>query len=276
MNASDAFFFKGYGHDVCQDFCLAEDDLIILSDGCSSSPNTDFGARLITKMAANILKSAGYAFRFSVGKGGATNYIAKEFEDEMVAKIKELSGILQLAEGAFDATLLFSTRHTQYCYGDGVIAYIYGDSIIVYNICYPSGAPLYLNYSTNTERKEAFINEFSVRRDVLISVLDRKTGDLKQETEVSDTNAGPYVLNHMPADAIILMSDGVNTFDAMMFDETSRFKASVEPNIILQKLLSFKSFHGQFVKRRTKSFIKECKDLCWENFDDVSVAAMAL
>lgn len=262
--SADSFFFKGYSHDVCQDYSMAQDNLIIVSDGCSASPDTDFGARLLSKIAANILNSTG------------VNLKTTTFTDMVVTKIKETSSFLNLHDNIFDATLLFSTPEVQYCYGDGVIAYVTDSEIIIYDICYPSGAPLYLNYSTNIERKESFINEFGVKRDVLISVLDKQTGNLKQETEVSDNNVSPYIISGIHANVIVLMSDGINTFDQIIHNETSRFQVSLDTNVIIHKLLSFKSLHGQFVKRRTKSFIKECKDLDWENFDDVSIAALSV
>lgn len=263
--SADSFFFKGYGHDVCQDFAYAKNNLVIVSDGCSSSLDTDFGARLLVKITENVLLKSYNAKAWHVLAP------ISEFEQIIISKIKETKEILNLKDGVFDATLLFATPEIQYCYGDGVIAYIKNNEIIIYNISYPSGAPLYLNYSTNIPRKEGFIGEFGLQRDVEITLMDKITGEIKQKSKFSDNNFSPYIINNVDADVIILMSDGVNTFD---FDDAAHDE-SIDTDVIIHNLLSFKSFNGQFVTRRVKSFMKKCKDLHWENFDDVSVAALA-
>src|SRR6476659_1428102 len=59
MNA-DATINIGATHALCQDYVIAKDRHVILSDGCSSSPDTDIGARLLVKaLEQNLSKSAG-------------------------------------------------------------------------------------------------------------------------------------------------------------------------------------------------------------------------
>ena len=60
----DSAFQIGKTHDVCEDFALTgtfEDEkntarYVIVSDGCSSSQNTDLGSRLLSFSIANELK----------------------------------------------------------------------------------------------------------------------------------------------------------------------------------------------------------------------------
>ena len=56
---ADAYFEIGATHLVCQDYALAfannEYAYAIVSDGCTSSPNTDIGARLISVIAKDAI-----------------------------------------------------------------------------------------------------------------------------------------------------------------------------------------------------------------------------
>ena len=56
----DSFLKKGKQHFICEDYIINSDDrdtmpYIILSDGCSSSENTDIGSRVLVRSALNIL-----------------------------------------------------------------------------------------------------------------------------------------------------------------------------------------------------------------------------
>lgn len=44
---SDSYFEIGSTHKVCQDYAAHKDGFAVLSDGCSTSPNTDVGSRFI-------------------------------------------------------------------------------------------------------------------------------------------------------------------------------------------------------------------------------------
>jgi hypothetical protein len=56
---ADSYFEIGSTHQVCQDYALAyaSDDFAyaIMSDGCTSSLNTDIGARLVSVIARDAI-----------------------------------------------------------------------------------------------------------------------------------------------------------------------------------------------------------------------------
>ena len=52
MNTDGAFYI-GTTHEVCQDYCMAENDAIVVSDGCSGSPGTDMGSRVLSITTMN-------------------------------------------------------------------------------------------------------------------------------------------------------------------------------------------------------------------------------
>ena len=53
MVYSDSYFKIGKTHLICQDYALHSEGHISLSDGCSSSPNTDIGSRLLCLINKN-------------------------------------------------------------------------------------------------------------------------------------------------------------------------------------------------------------------------------
>src|ERR1043166_8156900 len=57
MNA-DATINIGSTHAICQDYAIARGRYVVLSDGCSSSPDTDIGARLLVKALDQSLSTA--------------------------------------------------------------------------------------------------------------------------------------------------------------------------------------------------------------------------
>src|SRR6185295_20387035 len=60
MNA-DSTFMIGTTHSVCQDYALANNasnaSNVIVTDGCSTSPDTDIGARLLVRAASQLLSN---------------------------------------------------------------------------------------------------------------------------------------------------------------------------------------------------------------------------
>ena len=47
----DAHFARGRSHTVCQDYAVAGSRVAVISDGCSSAPHSDVGARLLAHAA---------------------------------------------------------------------------------------------------------------------------------------------------------------------------------------------------------------------------------
>lgn len=67
----DAFFTIGKTHTVCQDYAHAgfipgtDQAYAIVSDGCSGSPDTDFGSRFMVTAAIQVLAKYGDGFDLS-------------------------------------------------------------------------------------------------------------------------------------------------------------------------------------------------------------------
>ena len=108
---TDCYFGIGSTHKICQDYAIAANGLIIVSDGCSTVVHSDFGSRLLTK--------------------AAEDHVYRGYRDDLM-----LHGVIRTAEvfckslslpvEALSATLLIGKIENNcfsiLCVGDGVIA----------------------------------------------------------------------------------------------------------------------------------------------------------
>lgn len=289
MNA-DSFFVTGHTHTVCQDYAEAgrtrapphpmPDDMgsfqymyAIVSDGCSTSPNTDFGSRFLVREAVSELTSR-----------GSTR--APRIEPFRIAERAEAHlDRLGLSGRALDATLL--TVHEQgaalfaQVWGDGVVAARRRDGTLdIFQVEYPKGAPLYLNYWNNYERLKGFLLEFGSHRKVT-QLLPDGISELLMDTShrldrvgdlYCDERCGSceFPFPQEAYDVVAVMSDGVQSF-------RRRKGNGFEPvpvQEVVAKMMAFKNYTGEFVVRRMKAFLKQATADGWHWDDDVSMAAI--
>ena len=286
MNA-DSVFIKGATHAVCQDYAVAGDRLpiqpaaetnsqvapyVILSDGCSSSPDTDIGARLLVKAAEQILLTS--------GQPSASDLAAMHKEAARRALVlAELTGV---SPQAVDATLL--TVHLRGdelitgCSGDGVIVLqSRADVLDIYTISYASGYPLYPSYAHQPERLLALEQDGGTGKEVKhfrcasveepVRLVETSSGALL--TEVLAVKASDYKL-------AVILSDGIHSFFTIRQTETGRRVEAITMEETLRELISFKSLRGAFVGRRVKRFIKDYLTRGWQQTDDLAVGALHL
>ena len=257
MNA-DCAFWIGSTHRVCQDYALAgrtEDTAYaILADGCSGSPDTDIGARLLAKSAQH---------RLPLYAGAIENAAA-------------CAGTLNLPPASLDATLLTLTAadgtFTARCFGDGVIALGRHDGTIeAFVVSFAASYPRYLSYTLDADRLQRWheqpANEKTVTRWVL--------GEMSHaEPETSQQQCELFTGDLSDCRFVAVLSDGVQSFTQSLTTDTSRTTQSVPVPDVLQLLLAFKGGQGQFVQRRVRAFQRECAARGWTHADDVSLAVV--
>lgn len=265
----DSIFTIGKTHKVCQDYTAsgyyASNPFIIVSDGCSSSPDTDFGARLLTRVCA------------------ATYTDNKEIDpDEMIMETQEMGRLLGLDPLSLDATLLCATHKDGVCdvqmFGDGVLVKTRQDGVHeVTTVEYVSGAPFYLNYGLNLQRKAGFIEKFGLKKKVTSYSLG--PGNLIKNCEVKEDSDPKHYSERAsasPYKAISLMSDGALSFYYLLNTGTSKLQVPVHLADILTQLIAFKGYQGEFVQRRVQRFKKDMDKNEWQHADDMSLATIAL
>jgi hypothetical protein len=278
MNA-DSTFQIGSSHAVCQDYAAAGAEAgaasrpyAVLSDGCSSSHDTDVGARLLVKAAERLLRESGGPP--ASGLAGLHAEAAR-----LALKWAELLGV---GPQAVDATLLTAQLHggdlIVGCSGDGVVCFQTAEGALdVYSVSYPDGYPVYPAYTHQPSRLRALADAGRGRKEVT-RLRSPSAGERLRPTHVSDGGATTEVFavkatGHRFA---VLFSDGVHSFfragraDDASRDETIPFES------VLPELVSFKNTRGAFVGRRMNGFLKDCRRRDWRHVDDLSLAALYL
>jgi hypothetical protein len=249
----NAAFAKGKTHAICQDYVLAEKvcskdvefPFILVTDGCSSSPNTDVGARLLAHCLFSSWKTRnGYASLTE-----ALDY-ARAFCTQA-----------SLPMECLDATCLFAYGLQQYIciqvIGDGYVYIKYKDGReIVYMHEYPSGAPYYFNYEMDVSRKIEYVKQFTTLRK--ITKVDLKSG-------ISDPPINFLEVIH----SLMIPENELETV-ALLTDGCSSIENVSTLNAI-QELVAFKNTKGEFVQRRLNKALTSFKN---DHYDDISVAAI--
>lgn len=286
MNADSAFQI-GSSHAVCQDYSLACASLpalhsgttcpqtrpyIILSDGCSSSPDTDIGARLLVKAAERILRESGRAQAADLA----------EIHREAARLALAWAEMLGLHPEAVDATLL--TAHLEGdelvigCSGDGAICLqARSGALEVYSISYPSGYPLYPGYAHQPRRLLAMKDAGRLCKEIQrlrsASVEDRLQ---VRSAHCGDSPTEVFAVSALDYKTVSLFSDGIHSFSHARQTEGGCKNDAFPFGDVLRELVSFKSTRGAFVARRMKRFLKDCQAKGLRHTDDLSVGALHL
>ncbi|MET0650117.1 MAG: protein phosphatase 2C domain-containing protein [Pyrinomonadaceae bacterium] len=270
MNA-DSAFRVGSTHEVCQDYaaagaCGACGPYAVLADGCSSSPDTDVGARLLVKAAERLLRES----------GGPPASLLNELHAETARLALSWTGLLGLRPQAVDATLL--TAHINGgelvvgCSGDGVVCLQTTEGALdVYVVSYPQGYPVYPAYAHQPARLRALADAGLVSKEVTYLRADSAEEPLRPVrvseggtlTEVIAVSAVGYRF-------ATLLSDGLHSFLRLGTTE------SIPAESVVPELVSFKNTRGAFVGRRMQGFLKDCRQKGWRHADDLSLAALHL
>lgn len=243
---TDAFFSIGKTHTVCQDYAVARQTEVCVSDGCSSSPDTDIGARLVALAG--------------VGQG-----VRPDITDCMGLPLQVRDATQMVVWTTPD---MFRVK----VWGDGIIvARARNGTIHVQEIVYPSGAPFYEVYLSDRKRYERYCVEFGLRR--IVTVTNEAEGI--HYVEESDTY-DPYCFDFFfhDYDLVLVGSDGWLTGQRPVESATSRTFEPVPLREVLQELTAFKSMTGEFIQRRCRRMLETYARKGWHFNDDVSLAGI--
>jgi len=275
MNVDSAFII-GTTHQVCQDYAasginqpqgsqLNNSAYTIVSDGCSSSSDTDIGSRLLTKTAEQLIQSAS---NLSIQTVESIHHRASH-----VALRRARA--LGLAPNSVDATLLslHATSNTVFaaCSGDGVIVFQSNTGLIdAYVISFPHGYPLYPSYIHQPDRLAALSADQRVK-EVNHYQNTGLNGSLLlqsnyESSSITEVFTSPTKNNGLAA----VFSDGIHSFSELAQTPTSKSVIGIPAEKVLLDFLSFKTFSGAFLRRRFKRVRDEYQSKGWTNNDDLA------
>lgn len=280
---ADAHFSIGKTHRVCEDYAragLLPDGraFAIVSDGCSSSQDTDFGSRLLTVAAQERMIHMGDSYN----------------PEGVVWQALGVARAMRLQHTCLDATLLTLCQKSN---GD-VVAYLVGDGALVarrrtgevevWRMQFLPGdsrqvGPAYLTYTMEKQRLESYIAQ-NYHRWMLTYSLD---GVLQEtvtgEVSFEDSSDGTFrPLNFWQRmgfsaddyDYLMVVSDGVESFQVQ---QSRGVYAPVPFHEVMSYMAAMKSLKGPFVAKRLKRFLeKTAPKLLWHHNDDVAAAGIAL
>ncbi len=286
MIHADAAFTIGKTHKVCEDYAVtggdggAETASVWLCDGCSSSPHTDVGARLLAHAAR---KHEGL---FACAGGSENMQAAQAVRDNAARKAVAVAArgarSLGLPAECVDATLFGLTAMSapnggavlhSVIYGDGALVLgLTGGARVIYRFSYPAGYPFYPAYLADTGRLQQWRGVAGNARRVTKTVLS-PDGAAESFSDLPP-DAPPEWL-YRPATNLVfaaVLSDGIESFHT----SAEAGDASVRVGYLdaVRELTAFKSVKGAFVQRRMQAFAKDYARRGVFHNDDVSVAAL--
>jgi hypothetical protein len=296
MNVDRAYHI-GDTHEECQDYAIAHENVVAISDGCSGSPLTDFGSRLLAVSAVNLLVQTDDYRGFNA--------------EQCILTARPAAKLLNLPQNCLDATLLFVAAN-ELCiracaYGDGIIAVKLKDGTIFYaHMEFPSTVPgssfpYYINYlfdrvrfgnwQSISQRQKTTIGvilpdgEHSILEDDLKMGAQwprdyAKVGGLRDGErfltiggfEKQATRTILDIEDSSLVECISVMSDGIGTF----YRKGGAGYDLIPAHEILPSVLGFKGYCGKFVQRRVNRFLKSSQAEGIGHADDFSIAAIYL
>jgi hypothetical protein len=270
---TDCAFTIGKTHAVCQDYAVAggpDGGYAILSDGCSSSPDTDIGSRLLVKSAERLLQTSEL-----VCEEGVRVWHGRAAESALAH-----ASFINLKQESLDATLMTISagngRFIVGCSGDGVVALKSRDGDLdVYSISFTAGYPRYPSYASQPDRLGGFERlENNIKEVTHYQMLSGPQGLVELRRYASSDSTELFTGYNDEYQFVAVFSDGIHSFVEVANTRTNKSVARVGLERLLPELLSFKGFAGAFVRRRLNRFLEMCQAKNWRHQDDLSVGVV--
>jgi len=268
MNA-DHQFYIGHDHKVCQDYAVSYANengaFAIVCDGCSSSPDVDFGARALALSAKRTL-----------GIGGA-DMNNELFGQVTIRNLEHIGDMVPLDPRSLDATLLATwvkgKDFTVQMYGDGCFFHKTATTLRIVHVEFESNKPAYLSYYLDKVRLKEYQDTVLESKRVLDVSFYLGADGIRDAIEV-ETFLKPFdpvtfkgLVNE--GDILAVCSDGVGSFKKGGVEE-------IPWSVMAREFVDYKTTPGVFVQRRL-SWLKRqwTKDLI-SHYDDISMAAISV
>lgn len=263
----DSGFAQGATHPVCQDYARAgvagTRAYGLVADGCSSSPDTDVGARGLVLAAERLLQQG------SEDLAQAVEHVPPEPSAQ--SRDATLASLVA-HEGAVCARF----------FGDGgYLALERTGTLVVGKIEFVNGYPLYLNYSlpSASGRRAAFFqqpNAAEARRRVLRVSPDGTVSETEESFHAGGLLTQESTFSFRTFSFVAVVSDGL--FALQRLDSTrGRQWVAVDEATTLdfaRSLTTVVSPSGRFVERRLRHTLDNLGKIGVRTGDDISIAAV--
>jgi hypothetical protein len=261
---ADAYFARGHGHLVGQDYALASapgaaSAWAVVCDGCSGSPHADVGARALAHAAALALDRA-------------------QTPSTMTGLVRRATAVVRalgLPTTSVDATCLIvrevGDRIEATMHGDGVLAWCDRDGHVhVRTVEYPSGAPAYGSYLLDVPRGDAWREAEADHW-----VLRRRSGEAPWQVEGRGRGVvAPFEFDRAALRWLLVASDGLC---AVSEPDGRGGRRPVGADLVVAELTDFASLTGRYLARRGHRLHTRIADARgWRLHDDVSFAGLMM
>jgi len=263
MISTDIFLEIGSQHKVCEDYIIQGSDptpYIILSDGCSSSNNTEMGARILCHLAKQYL-------RYRCDELASIEH--EKMGRWIIHNAEMAARQMGLTMSCLDATLLVAFELDDqikiFVYGDGCF-FVHDPELgrMMTKVDYSNNAPYYLSYLIDDYRNEQYHE-----------MKNHKTITRYAEKEVTGSDLVAYdhpTYFFCPKNrfsSMFISSDGLLSFIV----ENPAKRRNIDPLEIIPDMMAFKNTKGEFLKRRMKKAMKDLSNKGINHYDDLSVGA---
>jgi len=248
---ADAHFIMGSTHGVCQDYALAGRAgsrwAAIVCDGCSSSPDTDLGARVLARaFLAALMRQA----------------VVTEAIDHALAVASEVIANLSLPHDALDTTLCGWVIENDvahgFIHGDGLLAIRRAGGDEIHQAAQPANAPDYPSYRCDPGRAQAHHLKYGADTIITISGHAPTTFSVQREYRVELPLAG--------ISALAVFSDGAAT--------VSNGSETLPATAVVDALTRFPQANGTFLNRRIRRQVRDWAKTGFAPTDDLAGAAL--
>lgn len=251
----DIYQRTAHQKNICEDYVVKNDSMVILSDGCSTSEDTRIGAMLYCEVGLN-------EFEYIDGRINTHQWMG------LAQRCRHSMYGIKVSTTYLDATVV-SMRvndthvHINMC-GDGLIFYKEkGKEFPEFvKLDFEDNTPLYPSYFIDSNRME-LRRRIKDKNNLVMSDYDYANGVFKEVARVDDEDATTFFSfpkNHL--EYMGIASDGVFSF--------KQYGKEVPMKIIFDHITAFKGT-GEFMKRKMNHMFKELAKENIFNYDDFSI-----
>jgi hypothetical protein len=292
----DSYYKIGSTHKVCEDYALTgtykDLNFAIVSDGCSACDEVDLGARMLSLIARETLRS--FYDRGLLSKDGIKKSI-KDIRYDIVRKMYSSVELLKIDPLAFSATLLMAVHIKNDVsfflgWGDGYFIERNTSEIHIHKVEFESSAPFYLNYypkdsrsvgwnvtRPNREDSLEMYRRMSQNNKVIVSEYLSCLGGMPKLIYEESKEPTEYyffkVVEQGQRVHLSIASDGGGTFIRPSQKTKTPIMHDVDVNII-RDLVEYRKTKNNFAEKAYQRYLSENSLLEVEHKDDFSLATI--